>query len=164
MKIDKNFFLTLSLFFGFGLVILGVFAKISHWLGADAIMISGVIITLIYTLAQYTIIYRNNAQIQTQIGVSDILISASYAMGTGFSIYTTYLKTNHLHFSIVLLVISVLSTIVFILLALNEILRSTRIKKSEKIMWTICIILLSSLSGFVYIVAARKQIIPVSQQ
>ena len=163
MKINKTYFLRLSLFFGFGLVILGAFAKISHWLGADAIMISGVIITLIYTLTQYSIIYRNNAQIQTKLGISDILISTSYAMGTGFSIYTTYLKTNHLHFSTVLLVIGVLSTIVFILLALNEILRSTRIKKSEKITWTISIILLSSLSGFVYLIAARKQIIPVSK-
>jgi hypothetical protein len=163
MKIDKNFLLRLSLYIGMGLVILGSFAKISHWKGADIMMISGLIVTLINALTQLTINYRNNEQIQTQIGISDILISTSYAIGAGFSIYTAYLKTYHLNFSIVILVVGIFSTLIFILIALNEILSSTRIEKSEKIMWTICLILLSFLSGFVYLIAARRRIIPVSR-
>jgi hypothetical protein len=91
------------------------------------------------------------------------LINTSFAIGFSISIYAAYLKTYHLHSSVVLLAFGGIATLIFILTALNEIFGSTRIKKSEKIMWTICIILLSFLAGFVYLLSGRKRIIPVSE-
>jgi hypothetical protein len=151
MKINRNILLKVSLATGLTLVLIGAFLKISHFKGADALMIIGLIITLIYTFTEISTNYNNQIKIQTPKIFRDTLLNISFAVGFSISIYAAYLKTFHLHGSVVLLVIGGLSTLIFILIALNEIFSSTRINKSEKIMWTICLILLSSISGFVYL-------------
>jgi hypothetical protein len=94
---------------------------------------------------------------------SSILIKTSFAFVFSISIYETYLKISHIYIPHLLLAIGGIATLVFILIALDEIFRSTRINKPEKIMWTICIILLSPISGFVYLLTGRKRIIPIFQ-
>lgn len=163
MKINRNILLKVSLATGLTLVLIGAFFKISHFKGADALMIIGLIITLIYTFTEISTNYNNQIKIQTPKIFRDTLLNISFAVGFSISIYAAYLKTFHLHGSVVLLVIGGLSTLIFILIALNEIFSSTRINKSEKIMWTICLILLSSISGFVYLLSGRKRIIPISE-
>ena len=81
MKIDKNTLLKVSLYVGLGLVILGAFAKISHWKGADAIIIIGFVVTLIYTITQYSINYTNNVKIQPTKVIRDITIYSSFIIG-----------------------------------------------------------------------------------
>ena len=48
--------------------------------------------------------------------------------------------------------------IVFILLALLEIISSTHIKKSEKIMWSFGMVLMSGIVGVVYMLVGRRRI------
>lgn len=163
MKIDKNTFLKVSLYVGFGLVILGAFAKISHWKGGDAIIIIGFVVTLIYTLTQYSINYTNNVKIQPPKVIRDITIYSSFAIGFSIFIYATYLKTGNLQSPVLLLSFCGIATLIFILSVLNEVLSSRRINLSEKIMWTVCIILLTPLTGFVYLLAGRKRILPISE-
>ncbi|WP_162425621.1 GldL-related protein [Pontibacter pudoricolor] len=48
--------------------------------------------------------------------------------------------------------------IVFILLALQEIISSTNINKSEKIMWAFGMLLMSGIVGVVYMLVGRRRI------
>jgi hypothetical protein len=163
MKINKNILIKVILAIGLSLVLLGAFFKISHWKGADALMIIGIVATLIYSLTELSTKYKNQIEIQASSFTRDTLINTSFSIGFCITIYESYLKTFHLHGSVVLLVLGGIATLTFMLTALNEIFGSTRIKKSEKIMWTIGIILLSYLAGFVYLLSGRKRIIPISE-
>jgi peptidoglycan/LPS O-acetylase OafA/YrhL len=49
--------------------------------------------------------------------------------------------------------------IVFILLALQEIISSTHINKSEKIMWAFGMLMMSGIVGVVYMLVGRKRIV-----
>ena len=161
MKIDKNTLLKVSLYVGFGLVILGVFAKISHWKGADAIIIIGFVVTLIYTMTQYSINYTNNVKIQPTKVIRDITIYSSFIIGLTILVYATYPKTVSLQSPALLYSLCGIATLIFVMSVLNEVLSSRRINLSEKIMWTICIILLTPLTGFVYLLAGRKRVLPI---
>ena len=159
MKNGKNILLKASLYTGFALVLLGAFAKISHWKGADAIGITGLIITLIYTLIQYSV-NSSNVKIHPSGALRIININVSFAIGFSLTSYVAYLKTYHQHIPVLLLLLGIIATLVFIWMALSEVYSSQRITKSEKIMWTICLILLFNLAGFVYLLAGRKRILP----
>jgi nitric oxide reductase large subunit len=93
----------------------------------------------------------------------NILIKILFAIGFSITAYGAYLKISHIHGHVVLFAIGVIANLIFILIALNEIFSSSRIKKTEKIMWTICLFLLGSIAGFVYLLSGRKRIIPVSE-
>ena len=161
MKTNKNILLIVSLVTGLTLVLLGAFFKISHYKGADALLITGLIVTLVYTFTEISLNYNNQRKIQTPNVFRDTLINISFAVGFGISIYAAYLKTFHVNTSVALLVLGGIATLTFILTSLNEVFGSTRINKSEKIMWTICLILLTYISGFVYLLSGRKRIISV---
>ncbi|MCX6326519.1 MAG: hypothetical protein NT144_07705 [Bacteroidia bacterium] len=163
MKINRNILIKASLAIGLSLVLIGAFFKISHWKGADALMIIGLVATLIYSLTELSTKNNNQIKMQSPNITRDTLINTSFSIGFSITIYEAYLKTYHLHGAVVLLVLGGIATLTFILTALNEIFSSTRIKKSEKIMWTICILLLSYLAGFVYLLSGRKRIIPISE-
>lgn len=61
-----------------------------------------------------------------------------------------------------LLVAALVVTLVFIVTALYEVLTSRRINRSEKLLWTIAFIVMSGLTGLVYIFFERKRIVSAS--
>ena len=163
MTINKNTLLRASLYVGLGLVILGAFAKISHWKGGTEILIIGFVLTLVYTVIQYSINYTDNVKIQPTKVIRDITIYFSFAIGLSIFIYSAYLKADNSQIPFFLLSVGGIATLIFILSVLNEVFSSRRINLSEKIMWTICIILISPLTGFVYLLTGRKRILPISE-
>jgi uncharacterized protein with PQ loop repeat len=61
--------------------------------------------------------------------------------------------------SIILIVFGVLAGLTFMVISINEIILSAKIKNSEKIMWVICLIFLTNIAGLLYLIYSRKRII-----
>ncbi|HSK13782.1 MAG TPA: hypothetical protein VK907_11245 [Phnomibacter sp.] len=52
-----------------------------------------------------------------------------------------------------------LSTVIFIVLSVREVLGSPKISSNEKIMWTVGLILLSLIAGLVYSLMGRERVV-----
>jgi len=89
----------------------------------------------------------------------DFLLYASFSIGLIIAIVFSFFKISHLTLYWPIIAIGVFATLIFMFLAIIEVVNSDQIKTSEKIMWTICLILLSNLTGFIYIFWGRKRIL-----
>jgi hypothetical protein len=58
----------------------------------------------------------------------------------------------------ILLALGVVLSLVFIILAIYEVRTSRRISTASKNIWTLALILFSSIAGLVYVVAGRKHV------
>lgn len=80
-----------------------------------------------------------------------------------FSFFATIvgavLKIMHWPFSSILLGIGITSLFVFVILAVNEILKTRKIENTEKIMWIIGLLFFGLLAGFLYVNSSRKRIL-----
>ena len=68
-------------------------------------------------------------------------------------------KILHQPFGSEIMGLALISSIIYIVLSLLEIFKSERIDKTEKIMWLVGFIFLSTVAGFIYLVLARKRIL-----
>jgi threonine/homoserine/homoserine lactone efflux protein len=69
------------------------------------------------------------------------------------------MKISHLDYSMIFLVIGIISTILYIVIAINEIQNSNRISSSQKTLWTIGFIMLSFFVGLLYLIRGQKNIV-----
>lgn len=75
------------------------------------------------------------------------------------SIIGAYLKITHAAGADTWLWISFVAWVVFIIAAIYEVVNSTTINRSEKIMWVVGFILLGSITGIVYLILGRKRVV-----
>ena len=68
-------------------------------------------------------------------------------------------KILHQPFGSEIMGLALISSIIYIVLSLLEIFKSERIDKTEKIMWLVGFIFLSTVAGFIYLISARKRIL-----
>jgi hypothetical protein len=87
-----------------------------------------------------------------------IIITTSFIIGFILSIVGAYLKITHSEGADTWLTIGVLALLVFIVTAIYEVRTSKRITHSEKTIWTLALILFSSITGLIYILIGRKRI------
>lgn len=71
----------------------------------------------------------------------------------------TVLKITHSEAADTVLAAAVISSLLFIILAIYEVNRSTRIDRMEKVMWTIGFIFMSLITGIVYLAAGRSRVV-----
>lgn len=159
MKIIKNLLIKLSLPIGLGLILLGSYTKITHWKFADGLFIIGFLILVVYTVNYY-----HTVKLRPMNVLRDLLIKVGFAIGICFSFIGTFFIINHWPGVDLYVIIGLTATLIFMAVTLYEVISSTRINKSEKIIWIIFIILLSSITGFFYILSGRKRIIPLSER
>ena len=108
------------------------------------------------------LIYQENKVIIQNMKINrNIILKTSFAFGLIIAFIGAYLNISHRHDENILIIIEVLITLIFDVTALYEILRSTHIDRSEKIMWTIFIILFNYIAGLVYLLSGRKRIIQI---
>ena len=88
-----------------------------------------------------------------------LLIKTSFLMSIFCAIVGSWLKLAHIHGSATLFVIAILTAVVFIILCLTEIIRSTKLNRSEKLMWTVGLIFMGNITGIVYLLSGRKRIV-----
>lgn len=159
MKIIKNLLIKLSLPIGLGLILLGSYTKITHWKFADGLFIIGFLVLVVYAVNYY-----HTVKLQTMNVLRGLLIKVGFAIGICFSFIGTFFIINHWPSADLYVIIGLTATLIFMSVTLYEVISSTRINKSEKIIWTIFIILLSSITGFFYILSGRKRIITLSEK
>lgn len=70
----------------------------------------------------------------------------------------TILKIMHLPGGYFFLILTIILTVSFAIIALYEIYNSNSITVNEKIMWTVGFVLFSTLSGFLYFIFGRPRI------
>jgi threonine/homoserine/homoserine lactone efflux protein len=74
------------------------------------------------------------------------------------TIIGAFMKLNHVSYSQIVMTVGIVSMAVFVILALSEIYKSTKIDGTEKFMWTIGMVFLSFFAGIAYLIWARKRI------
>ena len=87
------------------------------------------------------------------------LFKKTFTTAFFFSIIGAILKINHMENSSFLLIIGIIFTLIYIMIAIYEVNNSTKIKSNEKVMWTIGFITISFFVGLYYFVYGRKHII-----
>ncbi len=68
-------------------------------------------------------------------------------------------KIMHIPFGQILILMGLVFTMVYVIIALYEIYRSDRITLDEKIMWTAGFILISTVTGLLYLIMGRMRIL-----
>jgi hypothetical protein len=69
------------------------------------------------------------------------------------------MRIMHVEHSIFFLAIGLLAMLTFVVTAIYEITNSTKIEGTEKFMWVVGFLFLSTITGLVYILSARKRIV-----
>ena len=69
------------------------------------------------------------------------------------------LKIMHYSYGEFLLNVSMAFYLVFTCMVIYEVLKSDKIERSEKIMWTIGMLFLGAIAGILYLLVARKRIV-----
>ncbi len=87
------------------------------------------------------------------------LLKASFAVGFLITIIGAFLKLTHAQGAETLLMIGGVSSLIFIVTALYEVNTSKRIESTEKVMWTIGLLLVSGIAGIVYILSGRRRVV-----
>ena len=70
-----------------------------------------------------------------------------------------YFKIMHWGYSEEILIIGLLLSLAYVILGIIEVNNSTKIEKSEKMIWTVGFIFLGSVTALVYLFSGRKRII-----
>ena len=89
----------------------------------------------------------------------DTVIKVSFVLGLLLTMVGAMLKILHEPNSEPFLIIGIIASIIYIVLAIYEIRTSTRIDRTEKTMWTLAFIFMSGFTGLIYFIMGRKRII-----
>ena len=84
---------------------------------------------------------------------------AVFSISILIALIGTYFKIMHWGYSKPILIIGILLSLGYIILGIIEVNNSTKIEKSEKIMWTVGFIFFSFITALVYLFSGRKRII-----
>jgi hypothetical protein len=114
----------------------------------------------IQTLLRNDLLY-NQIKNESMKKYRKIVIISSYVISLISSFISVLIRTNQSDDVLLINIIICVSGVIFIGVSLYEILSSTQIRTIEKIVWTICIILLNPFSGLFYLLGGRKRIIAV---
>ena len=85
------------------------------------------------------------------------IVPTSFIAGVLFSLIGAYLKVRHLDGANYVLAAGLLCSLVFIIFALVEVWNTDRVRKQDRILWTIAILLLGSLGGLLYFIFGRRK-------
>ena len=89
----------------------------------------------------------------------ELFVSSIYLISLFILIIGAVLKIHHVDGAKAVITIGIAVSSVFILFSVYEVNISKRIDRNEKLMWTVSLIFISSITGFVYVFSARKRII-----
>ncbi len=89
------------------------------------------------------------------------LLKTSFILMVCISISGVILKVMDNAWTEAFLIAAVLTALIFMAAAINEVTNSTRIERNEKIMWVIGFIFMSGIAGLIYLLSARKRIVAI---
>jgi hypothetical protein len=86
------------------------------------------------------------------------IVPVSYFISAAIIMIGAYRKIVHAPDADTWLAVGMIGFALFIATAIYEILRSPRIQFSEKVMWTVSLILFSGIAGLIYVFMGRKRV------
>jgi hypothetical protein len=86
------------------------------------------------------------------------IVPISFIAGALISMIGAYLKIRHVDIADYVLATGLLCSLVFIILALVEVWNTDRVRKQDRVLWTVAILLLGSIGGLLYFIFGRKKI------
>lgn len=86
------------------------------------------------------------------------IVPISFIAGALLSLIGAYLKIRHIDGADFVLAAGILCSVVFIILALVEVWNTDRVRKQDRVLWTIAILLLGSLGGLLYFIFGRRKV------
>lgn len=87
-----------------------------------------------------------------------LALTLLWAIGNFTVLLGAFLKIQHFPAAGAILTIGMILALGFIVFALAEIYASKRIDRTDKMMWTMLLILSSGIAGILYLASSRKQI------
>jgi hypothetical protein len=157
MKRKKLFPVVMILLTGIVLVAAGAFLRSQHPAGAGVILVAGLIATIVSVL-ELMPLGIDAQRIQPPDNFRKTLLHLSFSIGLGIAVYAFLLDLAGLPVGAVILALAGITTLVFYLIVLVEVLGSPRIRRSEKVVWTVSIILFHYLAGLVYLLRGRRHV------
>jgi hypothetical protein len=88
----------------------------------------------------------------------DFLIKISFILSFCLSCIGFWLAVHHGKGANIYLILGLAFHLAWLTIAFYEIFNSSRISKTEKIIWTIVLVLLESIGGLIYLLLLRKNI------
>ena len=85
-------------------------------------------------------------------------LTISFLLSFVLTILGAYLKIMHNPAADTILIIGLIATPVYMLLALFEVWNTDVFTHSDKVMWTIAILLLSGIGGLIYFLMGRRRL------
>lgn len=82
----------------------------------------------------------------------------TYLISTAALLVATWSKITHQEYADSWLLMWMLTTVIFVMLATMQILRSQKISLAEKTMWVLGFIFLTPLTGFIFIFLGGKRL------
>lgn len=86
-------------------------------------------------------------------------LALNFFFGIVISITGAYLKIMHIANAQPWLIVGLIMGIVFLAMALPEIIQSKRISSPEKLLWITGLLFVSTIAGFLYLTRGRARII-----
>lgn len=90
---------------------------------------------------------------------SGTILKWSFIASLVITFIGTYLKFTHTDGAYAVLICAIISSLIFIVAAIDEVRSAATISKSEKRMWTIAFISMGGLTGLIYFLFGRKRIV-----
>lgn len=85
------------------------------------------------------------------------IVPISFIAGALLSMIGAYLKIRHVETADYILAAGLLCSVIFIILALVEVWNTDRVRRQDRVLWTIAILLLGSLGGLLYFIFGRRK-------
>lgn len=86
------------------------------------------------------------------------ILRSSLFVCIGITILAAWYKIMHKPGADPLILVSLIAGAVFIITAIIEVSRSEKIDRSEKIMWILGFLFLTTIAGLIYVLSARKRV------
>ena len=88
-----------------------------------------------------------------------IVIKSALILGTIIAFWGAFAKISHWPSAYPLLIIGMLATLTYMGIAITEVVSTDKMRKPEKVLWILCIVLLSNIAGFLYVFWRRTEIL-----
>jgi hypothetical protein len=86
------------------------------------------------------------------------LVPIVFISGVLLSPIGAYLKIRHINGADFVLGAALVCSLLFIIFALVEVWNTDRVRKQDRVLWTVAILLLGSIGGLLYFIFGRKKV------
>jgi hypothetical protein len=88
--------------------------------------------------------------------ISKSAFAKAFIIALSFTVIGALLKINHIENATIILAIGVILTLIYIIIGIKEVNSSTKIQRSDKVLWTIGFLFFNFFVGIFYLIKRRN--------